>query len=204
MVDTRSAVPCDVLDGDADLAAGRPLDRAVGERAEPDLGALQVGQDGDGVAGAVGGLPDQLVGGRVVGVRAVAEVQPGDVHPGLDEGGDLLRGAGRGPEGADDLGAAGHGAQRYAGGRSDRPRPRRPDRRPTRRATATSSGPRPGLPSQRSGDRGRGDRAGAASSRRSARRRRPRRRRGPRRSPRRSATARGPCRRRRRRRARWT
>jgi hypothetical protein len=44
----------------------------------------------------------------VVLVHPVAEVQPGHVHPGLDEGGDLLRGAGRRPEGADDLGAAGH------------------------------------------------------------------------------------------------
>ena len=90
MVDTRVGGARHVLDGDADLAAGGPDDRAVGERAEPDLRALQVGQDGDGPAGAVGGLPDPLVGGRVVLVGAVAEVQPGHVHPGLDEGGDLL------------------------------------------------------------------------------------------------------------------
>ena len=58
-VETRSAVPCDVVDGDADPAAGLPDTGPVGERAEPDLGALQVGQDGDRAAGAVGGLPDQ-------------------------------------------------------------------------------------------------------------------------------------------------
>ena len=65
-------------------------DRAVDERAQADLGALQVGQHGDRAARGVGGRADQLVGALVVLVRAVAEVQPGDVHPGLDEGGDLL------------------------------------------------------------------------------------------------------------------
>ena len=89
--------------------AGRPLDAALGEGAQPDLGALQVGEDGDGVTGAVGGLADHPVVLLVVGVRPVAEVEPGDVHPGLDEGGDLLLGTGRRPEGADDLGATRHG-----------------------------------------------------------------------------------------------
>ena len=66
MVETRSAVPCDVLDGDADLAAGRPLDRAVGERAEPDLRALQVGEDGDAWPVLSDASRTTLVGGRVV------------------------------------------------------------------------------------------------------------------------------------------
>ena len=41
----------DVLDGDPDPLTGRPLDRAVGETAEPDLRALQVGEHGDVAAG---------------------------------------------------------------------------------------------------------------------------------------------------------
>ena len=57
MVDTRGRCP-DVLGGDADLAAGRPLDRAVGERPEPDLRALQVGEYGHRVAAAVRRPPD--------------------------------------------------------------------------------------------------------------------------------------------------
>ena len=44
----------------------------------------------DAVAALVGGLPDQPVVGLVVGVRPVAHVQPGDVHPGVDELADLL------------------------------------------------------------------------------------------------------------------
>ena len=45
-----------VLDGDPDPLAGGPVDRTVGEAAEPDLGALQVGEDGDVAAGGVGRL----------------------------------------------------------------------------------------------------------------------------------------------------
>ena len=40
----------DVVDGDGDLVTGGPLVGAVGEPAEPDLGALQVGQDGQRLA----------------------------------------------------------------------------------------------------------------------------------------------------------
>ena len=51
----------------------------------------------------VGGLPHQPVDLLVVGVAAVAEVEPGDVHAGVDELADPLRGRGRRAEGADDL-----------------------------------------------------------------------------------------------------
>ena len=61
------------------------LDRAVGERLEPDLRALEVGEDADAVAAGVGGLAHQAVGLGVVLVGAVAHVQPGDVHPGVHE-----------------------------------------------------------------------------------------------------------------------
>ena len=40
----------DVVDGDGDLVTGGPVVGAVGEPAEPDLGALQVGQDRQGLA----------------------------------------------------------------------------------------------------------------------------------------------------------
>ena len=53
--------------------------------------------------GLVGGLADHLVDALVVGVGAVAEVEPGDVHAGVDQRADLLGGSTRGTEGADDL-----------------------------------------------------------------------------------------------------
>jgi hypothetical protein len=49
-----------------------------------------------------------VVDALVVGVVAVAEVQPGDVHAGTDEFPQVLGGAGGGTQGADDLGAT-HG-----------------------------------------------------------------------------------------------
>ena len=57
----------------------------VGEPPEPDLRTLQVGQHADGAAGGIGGGAHPFVGGFVVGVVAVAEIQSGDVHSGLDQ-----------------------------------------------------------------------------------------------------------------------
>ena len=62
------ASPGDVAGGDRELLARLELDRPVGERLEPDLRPLQVGEDPDAVAGGVGGLADQAVGLLVVGV----------------------------------------------------------------------------------------------------------------------------------------
>ena len=76
---------------------------AVGEPAEPDLGALQVGEDRDGLAGLVGGVADPLVVLLVVGLVTVAHVEPGDVHAGLGQLQDLVGAPDRGTEGADDL-----------------------------------------------------------------------------------------------------
>ena len=42
------------------------------------------------MAGRVGGLPDHVVAALVVVVVAVAHVQPGHVHAGLDELADLI------------------------------------------------------------------------------------------------------------------
>ena len=91
MVETRSAVPATSSTVMQTRLPVSQTHRAVGEPAEPDLRALQVGEDADGAADLVGGLPHQPVGALVVRVLAVAEVEPGDVHPGLDEGGDPLR-----------------------------------------------------------------------------------------------------------------
>ena len=97
-----------VIDGDADGFTVRPEGGTVGEPAESDLGALQVGEDADGVPGDVGGGADPLVVGLVVGVVAVAEVQSCDVHPGLDQCPDRLVGGGGGAERTDDLSASIH------------------------------------------------------------------------------------------------
>ena len=97
-----------VLDGDPHRLAVRPVGGAVGEPAEPDLGALQVGEDADGAPGHIGGRPDALVGGLVIGVFAVAEVEPSDVHSGLDQSPDRLVSGGRRAEGTDDLSASSH------------------------------------------------------------------------------------------------
>ena len=74
-----------VAGGDRPLLAAVQHDRPVGERLQPDLRALEVGEDADAVPAGVGGLADQAVGLGVVLVGAVAHVQPGDVHPGVHE-----------------------------------------------------------------------------------------------------------------------
>ena len=58
MVETSRAVAGDVLGGDGELVAEGEAYRAVGEPAEPDLGALEVGEDADAASGGVGGLPE--------------------------------------------------------------------------------------------------------------------------------------------------
>ena len=74
--------------------------------AEPDLGALEVGEDADAVPARVRGLAHQAVGLGVVLVGAVAHVQPGDVHAGVHQLTDAARGGDGRAEGADDLGFA--------------------------------------------------------------------------------------------------
>ena len=66
------------------LVADLELDGALDERADPQLGTGQVLQQRDRAAGAAGGVADELGGLGVLLVRAVAEVQPGDVHARLD------------------------------------------------------------------------------------------------------------------------
>ena len=98
-------VALDVAGRDRERRVLGHADRAAREPAESDLGALQVGEHPDRPAAVVGGLPDAAEGLLVVGMVAVAEVQPRDVHAGLDELTDPLFGSGRWAEGADDLGS---------------------------------------------------------------------------------------------------
>ena len=102
-------VAFEVLHGDAHRLAVGPVGGTVGEPAQPDLGALQVGEDAHGAAGDVRGRPDPLVIGFVIGVVAVAEVEPGDVHSGLDELSDGFVRGGGGAKRTDDLSASSHG-----------------------------------------------------------------------------------------------
>lgn len=92
-----------LLDADREGVVAFKEYGAFGEVAEADLRALKVGEGADAAAGLVGGLADVLVALVVFGVAAVAEVEAGDVHAGLDQGLDLVVRVGGGPEGADDL-----------------------------------------------------------------------------------------------------
>src|SRR4030095_9565850 len=56
------------------------------------LPGLQFKPAGAGAPGFPGGLADEVLHHLVVGVAAVAEVQPGHVHAGLDESPDAFRG----------------------------------------------------------------------------------------------------------------
>ena len=99
----------DVARGDRERGAGLEHDRAVGERLEPDLGALEVREDRHAVTRLVGREADVAVGRLVVGVGPVAHVEPGDVHAGLDQLTDGLQAAGRRTQRAHDL-RLGHAA----------------------------------------------------------------------------------------------
>src|SRR5205085_3341074 len=92
-----------VIGGDDELVAGRDGDWAVREPAEPDLRALEVDEDADAAAGVVACLAYATVDGFVVGVAAVAQVEPRDVQAGLDELPDALRARRGRTERRDDL-----------------------------------------------------------------------------------------------------
>src|SRR6185369_11774872 len=87
-------------------AAGLEIHKAAAvgaEGPEPDLGALQVLQDGHRPAPALLALPQAAHHLGVLGVRAVREVQARDVHAGGDEAVEGLHRRRRRPDGADDL-----------------------------------------------------------------------------------------------------
>ena len=99
-----------VVDRDPHLLAGAPLQRARAgrEAAQPDLRPLQVREDPDGVALGVRARADHVVHPLVVFAVAMAEVQARDVHAGLDQLADPVRGGRGRPERTDDLCASTH------------------------------------------------------------------------------------------------
>ncbi|GGW84700.1 hypothetical protein GCM10010383_12010 [Streptomyces lomondensis] len=99
-----------VFDGDGEGVAAFKEYGAFGEAAEPDFRALKVGEDADAAAGLVGGLSDPVVALLVFDVSAVAEVEAGYVHSGVDQAFDLVVRVGGGPKGTDDLCSA-HGSE---------------------------------------------------------------------------------------------
>ena len=101
-------VAVDLAGGDRPPLPALELDGAVGEGLQPDLGALEVGQDAHAVTRRVRGLADQPVGLGVVLLRAVAHVEPGHVHPRVDQLADPPLARGGGSQGAHDLGSS-HG-----------------------------------------------------------------------------------------------
>jgi len=88
-----------------DVADGEEV-RTFGEPAEPDLRSLQVDEDGDGTAGVIRRLAHVRQSGVVVGVVAVAEVEAGHVHTGIDDGANHLVAFGGRTQSGDDLRAS--------------------------------------------------------------------------------------------------
>lgn len=104
------AVAFEVFDGDGEFVAAFEEYGAFAEASEADLRALKVGEDSDAAAGFLGGFAYALVALLVVGVAAVAEVEAGDVHSGLDQCFDLVVRVGGGPQSTDDFCSA-HGSR---------------------------------------------------------------------------------------------
>lgn len=97
------------FDGDGEVVAAFKEYGAFAEAAEADLRALKVGEDADAAAGLVGGFAYVSVPLLVFGVGAVAEVEAGHVHSGLDQCLDLVVCFGGGPKGTNDFRSA-HGS----------------------------------------------------------------------------------------------
>jgi hypothetical protein len=86
--------------------AGDELDGLVSlELAGADLGALEIGEDADGLALLLRDGADHADEVGLLRVGAVREVEAGDVEAGLNELAEDFRRAGGGAEGGDDLGA---------------------------------------------------------------------------------------------------
>jgi hypothetical protein len=102
-----------LVEVEAEALPGGELGLAARDLADPQLGPLQVQEHADRPAGLLFQLADDRVAGLVVGVAAVAEVEPEHVGPGLEQRLDGGRVRGGGAQGRDDLGfaAASHGAK---------------------------------------------------------------------------------------------
>ena len=80
----------DVLRGDRELVPGSQAHRTVGKLTEADLRPLEIGEDADTVAGRVGARPYPAVDLKMIGLMAMAHVEPRYVEAGTDQRGDLL------------------------------------------------------------------------------------------------------------------
>src|SRR4029079_9013368 len=88
-------------DGEA-LAVGQG-DLALGELRQPDLRALEGDQDADVLPGLRRRGSDPLIDALMLGVGPVAQIEPGDIHTGLDEFKDALGGGSSRAERTNDL-----------------------------------------------------------------------------------------------------
>ena len=88
---------------EAEMRAAFQMDLAAFELAHAQLGTLQVGQHGDGAAHPALQLADGVVAGLMIGIGAVAEVQPEHVGSGDEQALDRLRGGRGRPQRGDDL-----------------------------------------------------------------------------------------------------
>ena len=104
-MDTRSHEPSPSIVVMTKRPPGEEGDGAAGEAPDADLGAGHVGHDRDRAAEVLAGGVSEGAQAAVVGVGAVGEVDPGDVHPGQDQLADPLGRAGGGAEGGGDVGA---------------------------------------------------------------------------------------------------
>jgi len=104
-----------IIDGDAGLRAGSRIrgdgqllavlkDQVGLQVADPDLGTAGVEEDGGVGIGPASGLLHQVDESSVGLPVAVGEIDPGDIHAGIDEGEDLVLRLAAGTEGGDDLG----------------------------------------------------------------------------------------------------
>jgi len=93
---------------DGDLVSNFKLNRAPADFSNAEFGPLEVGEDRDG-SDVWGEFSDPLDPLLLRFPIAMAAVQPGDVHPGVDQRGDLLFRVHRRSERANHLGASFHG-----------------------------------------------------------------------------------------------
>ena len=104
------AVAGNVFGGDGEVVAEAEADGAFREPAEPDLGALEVGEHADATTELGGGLPHPVVNLLVQLVAAMAEVETGHVHSRDDEFAEAFGRGGGGAKSADDFRATSHGS----------------------------------------------------------------------------------------------
>ena len=81
-------VPRHVVEIHPERRAHGELGRPLGEDPDPELGALEIGEDRDGPPGVGLDLADDGVARGDLVVRAVGHVEPEDVGAGLEQGGD--------------------------------------------------------------------------------------------------------------------